>query len=71
MLVNQKDKFRLPEHVTYLNGAYMSPSLKSVEKAGHQSVSQKCFPYEVKAHDFFTHSEGLRKSFANFISTLR
>jgi len=67
MLANQKDKFRLPENVSYLNGAYMSPSLKSVEKIGHKAISQKCFPYEIGAKDFFIHSENLRKQFASFI----
>jgi selenocysteine lyase/cysteine desulfurase len=67
MLTNQKEKFRLPENVTYLNGAYMSPTLKSVEKIGHEAISQKCFPYEVGAKDFFIHSENLKKQFASFI----
>jgi selenocysteine lyase/cysteine desulfurase len=67
MLKNHKDKFRLPKNVTYLNGAYMSPSLKSVEKIGHEAISQKCFPHEISAKDFFIHSENLRKQFASFI----
>ena len=67
MLTNQKDKFKLPLNVTYLNGAYMSPSLKSVEKIGHEAITQKCFPYEIGAKDFFIHSENLRKQFAQFI----
>jgi len=67
MLANQKEKFKLPETVTYLNGAYMSPLLKSVEKIGHQAVTQKCLPFEITADDFFIGSENLRKSFAEFI----
>jgi len=67
MLKIQKDKFKIPENVTYLNGAYMSPTLKSVEKIGHEAITQKCFPYEVGAKDFFIHSENLRKQFASFI----
>ena len=67
MLNNQKEKFRLPETVTYLNGAFMSPLLKSVEKIGHEAVSQKCFPYDIVANDFFSGTEKLRKEFAKFI----
>jgi len=67
MLTTQKDKFRIPSNVTYLNGAYMAPSLKSVEKAGHEAITQKCFPYEIGAKDFFIHSEKLRKQFAAFV----
>ncbi len=70
MLLNQKGKFRIPSNVTYLNGAYMSPSLKSVEKVGHEAITQKCFPYEIAAKDFFVHSENLRKQFAAFIGAL-
>ena len=67
MLSCQKDKFKLPETVTYLNGAYMSPLLKSVEKIGHEAVSKKCLPYEIIAEDFFSGVEKLRKAFADFI----
>jgi len=67
MLTTQKDKFRIPSNVTYLNGAYMAPSLKSVEKVGHEAITQKCFPYEIGAKDFFIHSEKLRKQFAAFV----
>ena len=67
MLACQADKFKLESHITYLNGAYMSPSLKSVEDAGHQAISQKCRPYEIKADDFFKHSKHLRELFAEFI----
>ena len=67
MLNNQKEKFRLPETVTYLNGAFMSPLLKSVEKIGHEAVSQKCLPYDIVANDFFSGTEKLRKEFAKFI----
>jgi len=67
MLACQADKFKLESHITYLNGAYMSPSLKSLEAAGHQAISQKCRPYEIKADDFFKHSKHLRELFAEFI----
>lgn len=67
MLSNQKEKFKLPEKVIYLNGAYMSPLLKSVEKVGHEAVSQKCRPFEIAADDFFSGTEILRKTFAKFI----
>lgn len=67
MLSCQKDKFKLPETVTYLNGAYMSPLLKSIEKIGQEAVSKKCLPYEIVAEDFFSGVEKLRRGFADFI----
>ncbi len=67
MLTNQKDLFKLPQEITYLNGAYMSPQLQSVEKAGHEAVSKKCFPHEIGADDFFSGPEKLKKTFATLI----
>ncbi len=67
MLACQADKFKLDSHITYLNGAYMSPSLKSVEDAGHQAISQKSKPYEIKPDDFFKHSKRLRELFAALV----
>ncbi len=68
MLANQKELFKLPKNVTYLNGAYMSPLLRSVEKIGHEALSKKCLPYEITAEDFFTDTEKLKRTFANFIN---
>jgi len=67
MLSNQKELFKLPETITYLNGAYMAPQLKSVEKAGHKAVSEKCFPHQIRPADFFSGPEKLKKTFAKLI----
>ena len=68
MLANQKNLFRTPENVSYLNGAYMSPFLKSVEAIGHASVSKKCFPYEVTGDDFFKHTNKLKQEFSKLVA---
>jgi selenocysteine lyase/cysteine desulfurase len=62
-----KQYFKIPDHITYLNGAYMSPLLKSIEKIGHDSVSKKCLPYEISASDFFEDSIRLKKEFAKLV----
>ncbi|MBJ2176136.1 aminotransferase class V-fold PLP-dependent enzyme [Aureibaculum sp. A20] len=67
MLTNQKSLFNLPESITYLNGAYMSPQLKSVEKAGHDAVSKQGFPHTIGVDDFFNGPEMLKKAFAELI----
>ncbi|MDY7395936.1 aminotransferase class V-fold PLP-dependent enzyme [Aureibaculum sp. 2210JD6-5] len=67
MLTNQKDLFRLPKNITYLNGAYMSPQLKSVENIGHEAVSKKCFPHQFGAEAFFEGPKNLKKVFAKLI----
>ncbi len=64
MISNQKDKFKLPNNISYLNGAFMSPFLKEVEKIGHESVSQKCFPYQIIGEDFFLQTNKLKQLFA-------
>jgi len=68
MLTNQKELFRLPENISYLNGAYMSPFLKSVEEIGHASVSKKCFPYEITGVDFFENTNRLKLEFSKLVA---
>ncbi|MFK7935971.1 MAG: aminotransferase class V-fold PLP-dependent enzyme [Saprospiraceae bacterium] len=66
---SQKHLFNLPHpDVTYLNGAYMSPQLKSVEAIGHEMVSAKCQPYSVSIDDFFEPRKRLQRAFAKLIN---
>ncbi len=41
MLKNQSHLFNLPDDVTYLNCAYMSPMLKSVSEIGKRAIVQR------------------------------
>ncbi|MCP5064137.1 MAG: aminotransferase class V-fold PLP-dependent enzyme [Ignavibacteriae bacterium] len=66
---SQKDKFKIPDEVSYLNTAYMSPLLKSVEQVGFEAVSKKCLPYEITGNDFFEPVEKLKTLFAKLIQT--
>src|SRR5687767_14711122 len=68
MLTCKYAKFSLPEKITYLNCAYMSPQLKSVEKIGIRAVRKKRNPAAITATDFFTESEALREEFAKLIN---
>jgi len=43
-LKSKKHLFNLSENVTYLNGSYMSPLLKSVEQIGKDSIEIKLNP---------------------------
>ena len=63
----QRDRFDLPDEVTYLNCCYMSPQLKSVTEAGQQAVARKGRPWELAPVDFFTESEALRSAYAEMI----
>jgi selenocysteine lyase/cysteine desulfurase len=64
MLKNQKNLFNLSEDHSYLNGAYMSPQLKSVEKAGIENLQKKSNPKNISESDFFSEKKVLRRRFA-------
>ena len=64
----QRAKFSIPSGVTYLNCAYMSPLLKSVEKAGLTGMKEKRNPFAISAQDFFTETDELRVEFARLIN---
>ncbi len=64
---HQKHQFDLSEDVTYLNGAYMAPQLKSVTEVGLASVVRKARPNEILPKDFFVQREILKQRFATLI----
>jgi selenocysteine lyase/cysteine desulfurase len=67
MIPSQKHLFNIPEDITYLNCAYLSPQLRSVTGAGHKSVSSKENPWLLTPPDFFTLTEQTRSLFAALI----
>ncbi|WP_299336223.1 aminotransferase class V-fold PLP-dependent enzyme [uncultured Psychroserpens sp.] len=68
-MLNQKQLFDIPEEVTYLNIASLSPSFKAVEKAGIDAVLQKSKPYTIPVSDFFDPVTELKGLFAKLIDT--
>jgi selenocysteine lyase/cysteine desulfurase len=68
MLTCKHSKFTLPPAITFLNCAYMSPMLKSVEKAGIRGVRKKRNPISISPDDFFGDAENLRIEFAKTIN---
>ena len=67
MIPCQKHLFNIPEDVTYLNCAYLSPQLRSVSGAGYVGVAAKEQPWQIIAQDFFTKTEQTRRLFAEMI----
>ncbi len=59
-LGSQRHLFDIPDGVTFLNAAYMSPQLRSVTQAGLAAVQRKAAPWSVSPQDFFTDPERLR-----------
>ena len=65
----QRHLFSLPEDQHYLNCAYMSPLLKTVEAAGIAGVQRKANPASLVPSDFFDETEELRGLFAELVHT--
>jgi selenocysteine lyase/cysteine desulfurase len=68
MLNCQKDKFNFSDEVSYINCAYMSPNLKTVEEAGIQAIYQKSQPWKITRADFFDPVEQVKSTFAKLIN---
>lgn len=68
MLNCQKDKFNLSEEISYINCAYMSPNLKTVEEAGIQAIAKKNQPWKILRSDFFDPVEKLKGTFSELIN---
>jgi selenocysteine lyase/cysteine desulfurase len=67
ILPNQRALFDIPDHVTYLNCAYMSPLMMTVTEAGKRGVLRKTSPWNIGVPDFFVESDSLRATFAQLI----
>ena len=68
LLTCQKDRFQLSSDVTYLNGAYMSPLLRSVEEAGMVGMRKKRTPSQLGHQEFFEDVDEVRRLFTNLIN---
>lgn len=69
LLPSQRSLFEIPEEVTWLNCAYMSPQLRGVTAAGQEALARKAQPWNIRPADFFTETEVLRELFASLVGT--
>ncbi len=69
MIQKCRDDFFLPESITYLNCAYMSPMMRQVEEAGIEGIRRKRNPSLLVPSDFFDPVDEVRKLFARLIKT--
>ena len=65
----QCDLFEIPDDVTYLNCASISPQLCSVSEAGVNAVALKKSPWEITPPDWFSDVETLRALAAQVVGT--
>ena len=63
----QKQLFSLDDRHHYINCAYMSPMLQSVEEAGIGGLKSKRQPWQTTPDDFFEDSNKLRTLFSKLI----
>lgn len=68
MLSPQKHLFQLPPGIVYLNCAYMSPLLRSVEEAGIKGMFRKRNPASIISGDFFSEAEETRVRLGSIIN---
>lgn len=70
MIPCQRDKFDLPDNISYLNCAYTSPLLKAARQAGQAAIQAKANPWTIKADGFFSTVETARGLFAQLVDCL-
>ncbi|MEO1652166.1 MAG: aminotransferase class V-fold PLP-dependent enzyme [Bacteroidota bacterium] len=68
MLAHQKEAFSIPEEVTYLNHAYMSPCLKAAEEVGIASIQKLRHPFLMGVDDFFQPARDVHQIFSRLIN---
>jgi len=64
---NQKSLFNIPDTVTYLNCAYMSPGLKKAADAGAAAILKRNEPWKYEVSDWFEPAVELKSLFASLI----
>ncbi|MBW3552936.1 MAG: aminotransferase class V-fold PLP-dependent enzyme [Gemmatimonadetes bacterium] len=62
-----RELFSLPPDAHYLNCAYMSPLLRTVEEAGVAGIRSKRFPAAIGADEFFTGPDRVRALFSRLL----
>jgi selenocysteine lyase/cysteine desulfurase len=60
MIPCQRHLFDIPDDVSYLNCAYMSPLMKPALQAGTQGLARKAHPWQISPDQFFTGAEEFR-----------
>lgn len=65
---NQRHLFDIPEGISYLNCAYMSPLMKAAQIAAQKGLAYKISPWTYTPRDFFSYAETYRALAAELIS---
>jgi selenocysteine lyase/cysteine desulfurase len=68
-MTSQKHLFDIPADIHYLNGAYMSPLMKSVSESGLEGMTRKLHPWAIHSEDFFTQAEAVKEKFGLLVNS--
>jgi len=69
VIPSQRELFEIPEGLTFLNCANMSPQLRSVTAAGLEAVKAKASAWKITPPDWFSDTETLRTLAAQVLET--
>ncbi|MCD1634323.1 aminotransferase class V-fold PLP-dependent enzyme [Martelella mediterranea] len=67
MLECQKHLFSIPDHISYLDAAYISPIPRIAEEAGKKGAGVKAAPWDMTIGNFYDEVEAARALAASFI----
>lgn len=67
ILPSARHRFDIPDDVTYLNCAYMSPLSKETVAVGQEALARKAQPWTLHAADFFSLTDRTRAAFASLL----
>ena len=65
---SQRDLFEIPDNITYLNCAAISPQMRAVTAAGFESLKSKITPWSVPAEYWSKNAEDLRELAAKIMN---
>lgn len=67
IIPSQRELFEIPDGVSYLNCASMSPRLRSVSAAGAEALARSASPWNLSAAEWFSGAEELRELAAQVV----
>lgn len=67
MIPCQRALFEIPDEIAYINAAYMTPLMRTVQAAGIEGVERKAAPWNIHLEDFYELPDRARAAFARLI----
>ena len=68
MIKSQKEKFNLPNDISYFNCANIAPLMNKLSALGKEAIDLRERPYKISREDWFLPTENLKHNFAKLIN---